>query len=373
MENRPDIEKMSFQYVEQLANMGHWKLDLSNNTTEFSDNLYRLFGYEPGEIDFTGDDVLKLIHPDDLHIYLDASETTAKGIDIEDIRYRIITPDGKQRYLKSVSKLLECKEKKVLMGVTCDISSQVSGLMKIEEKNRELEQLVDELASFNYAVSHDLQEPLRKIIMYISRIEDQELKVPASVAEYLERITVAAKRMKLLINDLLLYSQTNKDEHVFAPVNLAVPLREAINELSVQSEAKQAKIHFDVLPILPIIPFQVRQLFVNLLNNSLKYSRADAPPVIDITCTLQDDIEVQGNVHTGAYYEISVKDNGIGFKQEFSEKLFLLFHRLHQKERYEGTGIGLAICKKIMENHKGFITAEGNQGQGSIFRLYFPA
>jgi hypothetical protein len=373
MENTADIEKMGFQYVEQLAGTGHWKLDLSTNTTEFSDNLYRLFGYEPGEIDFAADDVLKIVHPDDKDIYINARDTSRKGIDMPDIKYRIITPGGEQRYLKSVTKLLECKDKKVLMGVTCDISSQESDLIKIEEKNRELEQLVDELASFNYAVSHDLQEPLRKIIMYISRIEDEKFRASSPISEYFERITVAAKRMKLLINDLLLYSQTNKHEHVFAPANLAGPLRDAINELSVQCEAKDATIHFNTMPVLPIIPFQVRQLFVNLLSNSLKYSIAGIPPVITITCTIQEAVQIQDAIPPGSYYIISVHDNGIGFKQEFSEKLFLLFHRLHQKERYEGTGIGLAICKKIMENHKGFITAEGNPGEGSVFRLFFPA
>ncbi|WP_297333500.1 PAS domain-containing sensor histidine kinase [Flavobacterium sp.] len=369
MENAPEIEKMSFQYVEQLAGMGHWKLDLATNATEFSDNLYRLYGYEPGEIDFMTDDVLKIVHPDDKEIYMNASNITKNGNDIADVKFRIITPGGEQRYLKSVSKLLECKERKVLMGVTSDISSQISTLLNIEEKNKELEQLVDELASFNYAVSHDLQEPLRKIIMYISRIEDEELLAPAAVREHFSRITVAAKRMKMLISDLLLYSQANKDEHIFVPVSLEEPLRDAINELSVQCETKQATIHFKELPVLRVIPFQVRQLFINLLSNSLKYCEEGVPPVITITCKQED---YNDGPQPGSYHVVSVQDNGIGFKQEFAEKLFLVFHRLHQKERYEGTGIGLAICKKIMENHKGFITAEGEPGNGSIFRLYFP-
>jgi len=186
---------------------------------------------------------------------------------------------------------------------------------------------------------------------------------------------LAVTRMRNLIDALLLFSRTNRTDSVFEIADLNQLLDNARLDLSHLLEQKNGSIIAAHLPTLNVIPFQIQQLFTNLIGNSIKYSRPDVPLLIQIKCELPATIDLPNTRydHTRTYYKIAVEDNGIGFEQEYAEHIFTLFQRLHHDEEYEGTGIGLSICKKIAENHGGLITAEGRPGIGSTFFLYLPA
>ena len=179
--------------------------------------------------------------------------------------------------------------------------------------------------------------------------------------------------MRILIEDLLQFSRTNKTEKIFEDADLNLLLDNAKQELTQIIEEKQAIIESSELPTLKVIPFQIQQLFINLIGNSLKYSKENSTPIIKITCSkiVANDDEFLPN-NNMKYHKIIVEDNGIGFDQEYVKKIFILFSRLHNKNEYAGTGIGLAICKKIVENHHGFIFAKGVLNQGATFFIYLP-
>jgi len=246
----------------------------------------------------------------------------------------------------------------------------------LKERNRELEQKNKELASFNHVASHDLQEPLRIVQTYISRLTEKETEAMTDNSkEYLVRIKSAVTRMRYLIDDLLLFSRTSKAEGLFEMTDLNILLENAKQDLAQSIEQKKVTITCARLPTLHVIPFQIQQLFTNLMGNSIKYSRSDVPLRIVIESEMLSENELPG-LKIGAkkkFYKITVTDNGIGFEQQYAEHIFTLFQRLHHDDEYEGTGIGLAICKKIAENHGGFIAAEGRPGKGSTFFIYLPA
>ena len=241
--------------------------------------------------------------------------------------------------------------------------------------NLELERNNKELSAFNYAASHDLQEPLRKIQTFISRLEEKEAdKFSDSGHQYLERIKSASSRMRLLIDDLLQFSRTNKPDKKFVVADLNELLENAKQDVAITILEKKAQITSDTLPKAAVIAFQIQQLFLNLLSNSLKYSKTDKVPIIQINYSKVMAKEEPHLIKASKsdYHKITFTDNGIGFDQKYAEKIFDLFNRLHNKQDYSGTGIGLSICKKIIENHRGFIFAKGEINVGSVFTVYLP-
>ena len=246
---------------------------------------------------------------------------------------------------------------------------------KVKERTAELQQQNEELASFTYIASHDLQEPLRKIQSFISRLMDRySEEFSESSKDYFARISKSASRMQNLIQALLNYSRTNKKEKIFVESDLNSLLEEAKMELNVMIEETGTQIESDPLPVLPVIPIQMVQLFSNILSNAIKYRKVGVSPQIKISAEQIDASEIQSiqSLDYKTYWKLSFADNGIGFEQQFSSKIFELFQRLHGKLEYSGTGIGLAICKKIAENHFGLIQAEGELDQGATFHLYLP-
>jgi PAS domain S-box-containing protein len=247
--------------------------------------------------------------------------------------------------------------------------------LTLEQKNRELERINEELSSFAYISSHDLQEPLRKIQTFSDRIMEMEYeKLSEKGKDYFRRMQAGASRMQKLIRDILAYSRTTTSEKIVEVTDLNDLLKHAIAELEVLISEKKAVIKSDRLPHAKVIPFQVQQLFFNLLNNALKFSRPDVVPQVAITCEILDGSEFHQTYPPPAkkYYHIAFADNGIGFEPEYSKKIFEVFQRLHARMEYGGTGIGLSICKKIVENHNGLISAEGVPGQGATFHIYLP-
>lgn len=242
---------------------------------------------------------------------------------------------------------------------------------QLEENYHSLEKLNKELESFAYISSHDLQEPLRKIQTFVSVISEKELEnLSEKGKEYFKRIQNSAERMQALINDLLAYSRTSVDERKFEITNFKKVVEQVIDDLKEELEEKKAKIEIKEMCESNIIPFQFRQLLYNIFSNALKFSRADVNPVIAINCEIVDRETSFG--HTEKHCHIKISDNGIGFDQKYGEKIFELFRSLHPKEEYNGTGIGLAIVKKIVENHGGTITASGKLQEGATFDIYLP-
>jgi signal transduction histidine kinase len=246
---------------------------------------------------------------------------------------------------------------------------------QLELKNRDLINMNIELQSFAYISSHDLQEPLRKIQTFASRLSDlDEQNISANAKTYLSRIEFAAKRMQTLIQDLLSYSRTNSAERVFVTVSLDDIAEEIKSDFSERIEEKNAKVNFAPLGEATVIPFQFRQLLHNLVGNALKFSRIDVPPVIDIKANKIKGSNFKQRIDypDKIYYHLKISDNGIGFDAEYKERIFDVFQRLNTDSEFAGTGIGLAIVKKIVENHKGIITANGEKNKGATFDIYIP-
>ncbi|MFD0991503.1 CHASE3 domain-containing protein [Mariniflexile jejuense] len=362
--------------LEVVGKHGNWIWHVANNTFAFSDNLYRVLGEKPNAFKPTLEAYMDFVHPEDKEKFAKDVENMMKVEDLPFIYYRIIQKDGTIKHIKGYGKLLvsEDGEKRIVGNIT-DITDEIERYLEIEERNLELEKNNKELSEFNYVASHDLQEPLRKIQTFISRLEDKEAdKFSSSGKQYLERINVAATRMRLLIDDLLQFSRTNKPDKEFVETNLNTLLENAKQDVAETISEKQAVITSAVLPTVSVIPFQIHQLFLNLLSNSLKYSKAGVNPVIDISYSKvnsKEDKNLQ-KVIKGNYHKITFSDNGIGFDQQYANQIFELFNRLHNKQAYSGTGVGLSICKKIADNHNGFIFAQGEPNVGAIFTVYLP-
>jgi len=245
----------------------------------------------------------------------------------------------------------------------------------LQHSNEELEKMNKELQSFAYISSHDLQEPLRKIQTFAMVIIEQESKnLSDKGKDYFLRMQSAAARMQTLINDLLAYSRTSNVINKFEVTDLNEVIGEVLADLQEEITEKEATVRIPAMCHAEVIPSQFRQLLYNLVSNSLKFSAPERPPVVTIKSIegyginfnhkqLKDDM---------LYCHISVTDNGIGFDQQYDERIFQLFQRLQDRSVYKGTGIGLAIVKKIVDNHNGFIDAEGTLGKGSSFNIYIP-
>lgn len=248
----------------------------------------------------------------------------------------------------------------------------------IEKEKRANELLIanKEIESFTYISSHDLQEPLRKIQSFSGRIFVEEYDNLSAMGKYyVERTKLSALHMQTLINDLLAYSRTNTTQRKFVNSDLNTVVKEAMEMLKEDLIEKQANIEVHHLSTMKIIPFQFRQLIQNLLSNSIKFCEAGIKPHIIIKSDFikYDQTSVTIFHLKVDHYHISISDNGIGFEPKFKDKIFEIFQRLHHKNEYEGTGIGLTIARKIVENHHGIITATGKINKGATFDIYIPA
>ncbi len=242
---------------------------------------------------------------------------------------------------------------------------------RIEKHNEELQRINKDLDSFTYMASHDLQEPLRKIRTFCNIILSKaESKLPEELSNYFERIINSVTRMQTLIDSLLNYSRATGSDIILQPIKLNNVVEDVKKDLAEMINQKKVTVIYDDLPAIKIERSQFHQLFFNLIENAIKYRREDVQPEIRIAATTVWAEEENGEKRK--IHCITVSDNGIGFEQQFSDNIFKLFQRLHGRHEYSGTGIGLAICKKIVENHKGNITAKSEPGKGSTFIIELP-
>ena len=234
------------------------------------------------------------------------------------------------------------------------------------------------LQEFASIASHDLQEPLRKIKTFTSILKDKfSSELPAAASELIIKTQDAASRMSILIKDVLNYSRVSVLENSFVDTDIAGIIKNIIEDFDLLAEEKNAVLNVqEDIPFIQAIPLQMNQLFYNLVGNALKFSSKERLPVIDISWKKLSNEEVAAvpGLHNGkTYFRFLIKDNGIGFEQQFAEQIFSVFERLNTAKDYEGTGIGLALCRKILDNHHGIIWAEGEEGKGSSFFIILPA
>ncbi|WP_278021979.1 PAS domain-containing sensor histidine kinase [Flavobacterium ginsengisoli] len=362
-----------------------WTSDTLGNLNYFNQTIYNYSGLSKEEIEKNG--WLQIVHPEDreenVKLWMESVKT---GNDFLFI-HRFKRYDGEYRWQlsRAIAQLDEFGKVQMWVGTSTDIEEQknftnqledqiIQRTTQLELKNRDLVNMNIELQSFAYISSHDLQEPLRKIQTFASRLTDlDEQNMSASAKTYLSRIEFSAKKMQNLIQDLLTYSRANSADRVFTLVKIDEIAEEVISDFSDRIEEKNAIVEYHDLGEAILIQFQFRQLLHNLVENALKFSLPGVAPKVTISVT-----KVDGKLFPNAefkdkmYHHLQVKDNGIGFELIYKEKIFEVFQRLNTESEYKGTGIGLAIVKKIVENHKGFITVSSEKGKGSTFNIYFP-
>jgi PAS domain S-box-containing protein len=282
-----------------------------------------------------------------------------------------------------------------VLAVSFEVTEQVLSRQKIEEvvikrtkelaetnqalikSNDDLKKSNVNLEEFAYAASHDLKEPIRKIHFFSERVKDSMFhRMNEDERHYFERLSGAAKRMNSLIDDLLSYSQISIHPRTYEEVNMNQLIDQVLEDLDLEIEHKKADVKVDHLFTIQGHHRQLQQAFLNLIGNALKYNKPGISPVIKISSREVDAAEMgiplSLDENQQKYYCISVADNGIGFEQADAERIFNVFTRLHGSTEYRGTGIGLSIVRKVIENHKGHITAESNPGIGSAFKIYLP-
>jgi PAS domain S-box-containing protein len=288
----------------------------------------------------------------------------------QDIHYYV---DGLDIYLD----LMSSKVGHEVLVTFTDYTQLKRAQLQLEKYVEDLKRSNVNLEEFAYAASHDLKEPIRKVHVFSDRLKQSlQGRLTEEEAHFFERMLMATRRMNLLIDDLLSYSQVSLRPRHFEEVNLNSLIELVIGDLDLEIEEKKAAISVDKLFAIKGNHRQLQQAFQNLLSNALKYSKHDVSPRISISCSKvmghESGLQLSPSELQKLFYVVTIKDNGIGFEQADAERIFNVFTRLHGNAEFRGTGVGLSIVRKVLENHNGYITAESTPGEGATFKLYFP-
>lgn len=370
------IKNRLFQEAEETALLGSYVWYMRDDETIMSDNVYRILGYKPQEFPMSAQKFREFAHPDDHELYDEAVNAAYENNEPIEFIFRIITTTKEIKYIYTKGDFSERDGKQIMVGVIQDVTKRVAYENQLKDANIELIRRNNELDAFNRVASHDLQEPLRKVQMFISRIKDSEYENLGEKGKlYFKKIESASKRMRKLINNLLAFSRIDNKDYDFEEVNLNTVFDSVLDTFSESTAHLDVDITIQPLPTIYAIPFLMEQLFTNLIGNAIKYRSKDETSKITVESSKVHGKQIPHDfMKTYAYYHrIKVTDNGIGFNQEDSEKIFELFKRLHTKSDYSGTGLGLAICHKIVLKHHGFIYATSVPHKGSVFTIYLPS
>jgi PAS domain S-box-containing protein len=370
------LREAQLSQAQRMAGMASWEWYFGDTQIRWSPEMYLFWGYEPNEITVDLESVAQSTHLDDLPILQEAIGRALQGEDVE-MEYRRYDKIGREIFIHTIGRIMhnEAGNPIGVFGIDLNITKrkeQENHLRQLnetlEQRNRELEQRNAELSAFSYVASHDLQEPLRKIQSFNSLILAEEAPNLSEQGKgYFNRTISAAQRMQALIKDLIDYSRVNAAVQQVELTELSQILRQVEQDLGELIAQKQASIKSAHLPAVRVVPFMFLQLFQNIISNSLKYQRANVPPSV-----LIEYQRLPKSAGSEQMHQLTFSDNGIGFKPQYNQRIFGLFQRLHGRSEYDGTGIGLAICHRIMQHHHGTIRAEGRPGQGSTFIVEWP-
>lgn len=322
-----------------------------------------------------------MLHPDDLASTKEEWSAALLSGSLYEKEHRLEMIDGTYKWHLTRAYPYKSEDDKIIkwFGTATNIDAQKRESeqleLKVAERTKELQKSNNELAQFAYVASHDLQEPLRKIITFIGMLNKALPDIDKNAKGYLKKIESSSERMSTLIKDILNFSQLSKPGEIFSTVDLNESLKTVITDFELVIQQKKAVITCGHLPRLEAIPLQINQLFYNLISNSLKFVENGKTPLVSITCknlSRQDVASYTDLNPSFSYVLIQVKDNGIGFDEKFTEQIFTIFQRLNTRQSFSGTGIGLALVKKIVLNHNGLITASSSENKGAVFSVILP-
>ena len=379
MKSLADYKAMMLEN-EKFLNYGTWESDKDGDTIFWSEGMYNIFGY--GEADkekLVVDKNLYIRHIKKDNRLEDRGENFPhlEGVDHYQWDYEIEDNQGRKKLLSTYGKIIRDSQNEIqkIIGTTKDVTELREYESTLESKIMELNRSNRELEEFAYVASHDLQEPLRKISTFAQRLQ---LRFASKLGEdgnlYIDRMVAACENMRKLIDNLLEFSRISLNNPPPQQINLSAILRQATDELDLKISETNATITADPLPIIQGIGSQLLQVFSNIINNSIKFRKEDTPLEIAVhskELTIDEKSKFQLDP-SGTWFLITIKDNGIGFEDQYASKIFQVFQRLQGKSEYPGTGIGLSICKKIVANHKGLIFAESTPDEGATFSIILP-
>jgi len=370
--------KTMMQENETFLNYGTWESNADGSEMNWSNGMYEIFGFT--DVDKNSVNISRDLY----HQHITASELDNANLEeylvgknSYHLEYGIKDTKGVARILSTYAKIIRDNESNIqkIIGTTRDITQLKEHENILEDKIEELNKSNRELEEFAYVASHDMQEPLRKISTFGQRLKTQfseQLSEDGNV--FLARMLSASENMRNLIDNLLEFSKVSRNKQPYEATDLSAVIENVRDDLDMQIDETATTISVDPLPVIEAIPSQIRQLFFNLLHNAIKFRKKDRELVITITQKKLNNQEKKTFQLPTAqeYYCIKVTDNGIGFEQQYAERIFQLFQRLEAKSEYPGTGIGLSICRKIVTNHKGQIFAESKPGAGTTFSIILP-
>lgn len=363
--------------AETLANMGSWKWYESTGSIVWSSGLYTIFNKTPGSAP-TWESFLEHVHPEDRVAASEFFEAVKTRKNRLESIYRIEV-NGRFRYLTVVARPKENPgtHQVDILGIVLDLTEQKVYESQLKQFTAELQRSNQDLEQFAYVASHDLQEPLRKIRAFGDRLTTKyQSRLEEQGSDYVARMQSAAARMQVLIEELLSFSRVSRPGIFSENLDVNELFVEIRDDLETQIKSEKATLVVGRLPAIRGERSQIKRLFQNLVSNGIKFHKNGKGSHVEVTGSVVrgGDVQNEFNVQMPKlkYARIEVKDDGIGFDEKYLEKIFTIFQRLHGRTEYEGTGIGLAICRKIVANHGGFITARSTENEGSIFIVILP-
>ncbi len=366
--------------TEELLQFGSWAWEVNSHMVTWTSGLYLLLGYTREEVSVRIDYDFYFSHvvEEYFHPFQEVIQKALLQKADFDFEYVIKTKQGELKTISSRGKIIknESGEVEKVLCINRDISALRSFEKEQERNIREINRSNKELEEFAYIASHDLQEPLRKISMFTERFKTKYQNSLDKEGElFIDRILISAGNMRNLIDNLLEFSRANRRLHPYEQINVRTILDEVISELELKIEETKSQISLiGTFPALEAVASEMIQLFSNIISNAIKFRKDSVLAEIQVRASQVSKAEkiLHGLPVNNIFHKIEVQDNGIGFDPEYREKIFQIFQRLNGKAEYPGSGIGLAICKKIVDKHGGRIIAEGQLDQGSVFTIILP-
>jgi PAS domain S-box-containing protein len=377
--------------AQEIAKLGHWKWDVKNDTLSWSDTMRKIYGSEIGT-ELTYAHYTDRLHPDDKEYVESTIRNAFETRVFNEFYHRIIMPDGFVKTLHSKGEIVLDQNGDIsyMIGTGQDVTEMKEVEQELLTKSQELEASNLELQKFASIASHDLREPLRKVITFAGMLEAEYKEALGDKGKaYIEKMISSSERMQHLIDDVLEFTSLTSANISFKKVNIEDVVKQVLSDIEVLVKNSKASIQIDEMPEIEANAGQLGLLFQNIISNAIKFAKPDATPHIHIHASIirgdelpEDYLKIRRHnssvLKNPRFWEnerfcrIFIDDNGIGFDEVYLEKIFTLFQRLHSKSEYEGTGIGLAVCKKVVDIHHGMITAKSNPGEGSVFIITLP-